>query len=88
MPQATTATAASPFIHTQYGRATVWYDDRPGIDAGWVLRYHRAPDLAPAGTAVGQRNLDEILPCYNPDDPVEARTAALAFLRREKITVL
>lgn len=85
---ATTATAASPYIATEYGRAIVWYDDRPGIDAGWVLRYHRAPDLAPADAAVGQRDLDKILPCHNPDNPVEARTAALDFLRREHITVL
>jgi hypothetical protein len=83
---AATATAASPFIPTVNGRALVWYDDRPGLDAGWVLRYHRAPDTDDTGP--GLRDLDEILPSYDPEDPAGARAAALDFLRREGITVL
>lgn len=76
----------SPYIATEFGRALVWFDEPVGADPGWVLRYHRAgPDNC---DVVGQRDLDEPLPCVDPDGACDARAAALTFLDRMNIRVL
>lgn len=47
-------------IATEYGPGEVWWDDESNpANAGWVLRYHRAPEGA--DDALGRRHLDEAL---------------------------